>query len=206
MSDILWRRLRYMLSPQWDLYNSIAQVDTSASVVDIGCGTGYGTIQLFDGLRGGVTGIDIDGAAIQFARDSFPFNGLEFVLWDITKTPEPEMQFETAVMVEVLEHIPDYHAALTNVRNMLTPGGRAYITARNANADLRRNELHEREWTAMEFVRALEKHFDTVQLYDHTLMNEQDIFTHKTPLIAVATVRDSTPALAQTEMNGPGAW
>lgn len=88
-------------------------------------------------------------------------------------------------MVEALEHIEDYNRALENVRALLRPGGKLYITARNANADLRPNGLHLREWTAMEFARVLETHFDRVELWSWDLAQPQDSFTRATPLVAV---------------------
>ena len=38
-----------------------------------------------------------------------------------------ENQFDTALMINVLEHVPDEHAALRNLWDALQPGGRAVI-------------------------------------------------------------------------------
>ncbi len=61
------------------------------------------------------------------------------------------------------------------------------MTARNANADLRRQkDLHLREWTAAELSDSLGEFFPSVYLYDYTLQDQQTEDTRLTPLIAIA--------------------
>jgi len=186
VSDVIWRRLRYMLSPQWDIYRSIGPHVSGMTVLDVGCGTGFGALQL-SRYTPAVDGIDTDPDAIEFAQQSFPH--VKFRVEDITgKVRGPD--YQAVVMVEVLEHIKDYDLALANVARLLKPGGKLYVTARNANADLRRNDLHLREWRADEFVAALAAHFDTVELFDYSLRNVQDADTRITPMVGVAGVWD----------------
>jgi 2-polyprenyl-3-methyl-5-hydroxy-6-metoxy-1,4-benzoquinol methylase len=89
--------------------------------------------------------------------------------------------------VEVLEHIADWKLALVNVATLLKPEGRLYITARNAAADLRRNDIHSREVTGAQLTDMLLSVFGRVRLYDYTLKHELALDTHVTPLIALAT-------------------
>lgn len=79
----------------------------------------------------------------------------------------------------------DWRAALFNVKTLLAAEGKFYISSRNANADLRKNDLHEREWSAKQFKDALEEFFPTVKLYNYQLTEELDEQTHQTPLVAV---------------------
>lgn len=186
MSDVLWRRLRYMLTPQFDIYESIARnTDDLAVTLDVGFGTGFGTLQMVSEAT--LIGIEVDASAVEFAQRCLPV--IDFRLGDICAPAtvadlRPE-RFDVVTMIEVLEHIPDWRAALENVRTLLTPGGKLYISARNRNADLRRNDLHEREWTAAEFRAALAGYFSSVKLYDYTLTAELGDDTHVTPLVAV---------------------
>ena len=181
MSEVLWRRLRYMLTPQFDIYESIGKKLTFADVIDVGCGTGFGTLQLVRNYNR-VTGVDIDADAIKFAVKCIP--NVLFKVEDITHPIEKK--YNVAVMIEVLEHISDWDAALTNVCDALKDYGELYISARNANADLRKNDLHEREWSAEQFGAALRKYFEDVKLYDYTLTEEQEETTRMTPLVAIA--------------------
>jgi len=172
-----------MLSPQLDLYSSIAKKVEHQRVLDIGFGTGFGTLQLTRTAKS-VVAIETDAEAVAFAQKTLPG-----VLWANFSILEDWSagDFDAAVMVEVLEHISDWERALVNVAGLLHPGGKLYISARNANADLRRNEIHEREWTATQFSAALGSVFSDVKLYDYTLEKVQTAGTSATPLIAVAT-------------------
>jgi SAM-dependent methyltransferase len=186
MTGILWRRLRYMLTPQFDLYKNIAPKLKNANVLEVGFGTGFGTLQLAQ-YATRITAIEPDLEAVQFARQVIPLANDKIIWLDGDITRELYIStYDAVVMVETLEHIKDWRKALANIHGLLKPGGCLYMTARNRNADLRRNELHEREWTATELSNALGEFFLDVKLYDFTLTNELTADTHITPLIAVA--------------------
>ncbi len=181
----MWRRLRYMLSPQLDLYESIAPHLAGQKVLEVGFGTGVGTLQLAQHAKV-ITAFEVELEAVEFAERVFPLHSIVWCMGDVLAlTPQPF--YDAVVMVEVLEHVPEWQAALQNVVGVLKEGGKLYISARNRFADLRRNEIHEREWSATEFVGALREFFPTVKLYDYTLKEQQSVETRVTPLIAVAT-------------------
>jgi 2-polyprenyl-3-methyl-5-hydroxy-6-metoxy-1,4-benzoquinol methylase len=184
MTGILWRRLRYMLTPQFDLYHNIASKLKGLKVLEVGFGTGFGTVQLSQYAMT-ITAIEPDADAVRFAKQVLPLHNVIWINGDITKQ-DAVVSYDAVVMVETLEHIKDWRKALANIHGLLKPGGCLYMTARNRNADLRRNELHEREWTGQELANALGEFFLDVKLYDYTLTNELTADTHTTPLIAVA--------------------
>jgi hypothetical protein len=66
------------------------------------------------------------------------------------------------------------------------PDGIFVLSHRNAHAELRKNDLHEREWTALEMEINLRKHIRDVTLWDYSLDNILDSNTRQTPLIAIA--------------------
>jgi len=182
--DVLWRRLRYQLSPQWDIYKSLETRFAGLRVLEVGFGTGAGVLQYAPAARL-VDAIEIDLGAVDFAQKTFPLNNVNWLEGDITD-PDLRGHYDAVVMIETLEHVPDYKAALTNIRNLLHPGGELIMSARNANADLRRwKELHEREWTSGELVDELRPFFEDVWIYDWSLENLQTGFTSLTPLIAI---------------------
>ena len=185
MSDILWRRLAYFLSPQADLYEAIAPHLIDKSVLEVGFGTGFGVLH-YAGVADQVDAIEQDEEAVTFASRHFPLGGIRWINGNILDI-DIDRTFDAVVMIEVLEHIGDWEKALRQVSKHLVRGGKLYLSARNANADLRKNKLHEREWTAVELKAALSKYFASVTLYDYKLANELDEDTHQTPLLAVAT-------------------
>lgn len=182
MSDVLWRRLRYFLSPQWDHYHAIAPHLKGKAVLDIGCGTGFGAVQLA-AFATRVHGTDIDADAIAFCQSSWPGERLDFSVSDIL-VARP-WSFDAVVMIEVLEHVVDRGLALQNIRSLLNPGGVFYVSARNALADLRRNDLHEDEKTATELFAELSPLFSSVELYDYSLTKPQTDQSRVTPIVAV---------------------
>lgn len=191
MTNILWRRLRYMLTPQADLYQNIGRwIGTNVScpsILEVGFGTGIGTLQLYPHAEF-ILALEVDKEAYRFAVSNLPIPDIEWMLMDITDDKTKLLsKYNVAVMVEALEHIEQWELALSNIHNLLVPGGNLIMTARNRNADLRRNDLHEREWSAEELHTNLSKWFDKVELFDYTLRNPVSMETRITPLIAVAT-------------------
>ncbi len=184
MNDVLWRRLGYMLSPQLDLYKGLAPHLMDKEVLEIGFGTGFGTLQYACAAEL-VTAIETDESAVKFATENLPLANVAWLKSDILKLWMPQ-RFDAVVMVEVLEHIQDWSTALENAYAYLKPSGVFYMTARNANADLRRNDLHEREVTAKDLMYMLMQYFESVRLFDYRLKEELGTDTHVTPLIAVA--------------------
>lgn len=62
-------------------------------------------------------------------------HGVEQVEWDLERVPYPlaDSSFDAVVMTEVYEHLRDYPVrSLEEVRRILKPGGRLYLTTPNA--------------------------------------------------------------------------
>jgi len=193
---VLWRRLKYALTPQQDMYKSIRGHVKGASVLEVGFGTGAGVLQYAMAAKR-VDAIEIDPGAVHFAQEMFPISNVRWIGADITSkswwSARKRREWNTmggydfAIMIETLEHIEQWEEVLENIKILLRKGGRLIMTARNANADLRRQkDLHEREWTATELYDNLCDFFPSVSLFDYTLQNLQEEDTHLTPLVAVA--------------------
>lgn len=184
-TNVLWRRLAYVLTPQVDMYRHLASRLAGKRVLEVGFGTGFGTLQYaHDAVV--VDAIEVDADAVDFARMAFPGVPVNWICADFLEY-RPTITYDAIVMVEVLEHMHDAKAALVRASELLDMGGCLYLTARNAHADLRKNDLHEMEWTAAELREHLLVHFDEVWLYDYTLRVLQDEETRLTPLVAIAT-------------------
>ncbi len=185
MSEILWRRLVYFLSPQAEIYEAIAPHLVDKNVLEVGFGTGFGVLQYAADAKQ-VYAIEQDEEAVKFASRYLPLGGVMWINGNILDI-DLDRTFDAVVLIEVLEHIEDWEKALRQVVKHLVSGGKLYMSARNANADLRKNELHERELHASDLVEMLSGYFGDVQLYDYTLTIKQEMNTRQTPLIAIAT-------------------
>ena len=182
-TSTIWRRLKFSLSPQLSIYKHIAQRVVGKRVWEVGFGTGFGTVQLAR-YANKVYATDIDPNAVEFAREVFPLENVVWMVGDVTIS-NPTNKHDVVVCLEVLEHVSKWQSALKNIKERLTREGVLIISGPNANADLRKNDLHEREWTAQEFHEALSKYFTSVELYDYSLKKKQSIDTHATPILAV---------------------
>ena len=182
INGILWRRFKYFLSPQLDIYKHLSPRVADKRVLEVGFGTGLGTLQLASTAKH-VTAIEVDRLAVQFASDVFPLHNVSWEWGDITRSPYGD--YDDIVCLEVLEHIPYWSEALENIVKMLR--GTLYISGPNANASLRKNDKHEREWTAKEFADALSRYFSDVKMMDYTLTDWQDTDTRLSPLLAVCS-------------------
>ncbi|MGH9054802.1 MAG: class I SAM-dependent methyltransferase [Acidimicrobiales bacterium] len=90
------------------------------SVLEIGAGHGTFTGKLSEGRR--VLATDLSGRCAQVLRERFASDpNVEVRLGDLSACAGAG-QFDTAVLVNVLEHIDDDRAALDQLRSLLRPG------------------------------------------------------------------------------------
>lgn len=98
--------------------------------IDLGCGEGHLTRMISErGLD--VLGVDISKEKIERAHQFYP--ELEFVLCDIARLELAEASFDTAVIAEVLEHVPEAQGQemLDKAWRLLREGGRLIVSVPN---------------------------------------------------------------------------
>lgn len=87
-------------------------------ILDVGCGTGYNLQHLQ--RYGKARGVDMSEHALEFCRR----RGLQSVsLHTAGELPFGDQNFDLLTAFDVIEHIPDDRAALTEFRRVLRPGG-----------------------------------------------------------------------------------
>lgn len=92
-------------------------------VLDVACGSGYGSAYLFDKGAKMVVGGDISSEAMEDARVSYVRPGVEFLLLDATKLPFADNSFEAIVSMETIEHLGQYQDYLSECKRVLKGGG-----------------------------------------------------------------------------------
>jgi len=179
---LIWNRLKYVLSPQFDIYKVLAGL-VRGKVADIGFGTGFG-MHLFSTIADEVYGYEIDEGAIRFAQEVFPLKNLNFQYGDITKgIGIVGGGFDYVTMVDVIEHIPDDLAAIENVKLMMAQGGTFICSTPNRLSRYRKSENHQREYSTKELENLLGRAFYSVSLRNHCLEPITSIYDN--PIIAV---------------------
>jgi 2-polyprenyl-3-methyl-5-hydroxy-6-metoxy-1,4-benzoquinol methylase len=194
---LIWNRFKYVLSPQFDIYDVIKKVVRN-KVADIGFGTGFGT-HLLNVNANEVYGYEIDENAIQFAKAVFPFRNLHYEYGDIVKGISGQ-EFNYIVMIDVLEHIKDEKSALENVKKMMTKDGTLILSTPNRLSRYRKGESHVREYAPKELEGILKRHFVSVSIRNYRL--EPLAGQYENPLIAVCRNDETVPQSAKEKSNG----
>jgi len=98
------------------------------SVLDFGCGPGTISVGLAEAVHPGeLHGIDMEASQIEMARAAAAAGGhdnITFHTGNVTELPFEDDSFDVAHGHAVLMHVPDTHAALTEIRRVLRPAGR----------------------------------------------------------------------------------
>jgi len=112
-----WKRRRALL---------LGEVRPGERVLDLGCGAGRFIAALREAGADPV-GVELAQAALERARHNVPGADLRLVAPD-GSLPLPHGEFDVVWCSEVLEHVPDTVAFLTEARRVLKRGGRLLVT------------------------------------------------------------------------------
>lgn len=118
------------------------------AVLDVGCGTGVGTLAMAAALPADavVTGLDLTPAMIERARRYHRQRGADprvrFEVGDATRTGFDAGRFDTVVGNSVLYLVPDAPSVLRELRRVLAPGGVLVFMEPHAEGSLRRAARH----------------------------------------------------------------
>lgn len=136
-------------------------------VLDLGCGTGYGTADLAR-VASTAVGVDLAPEAIAYADRHFP--SARFLQCSADAVPLPPASFDLVTAFEVIEHLRDWQALLTEAHRVLEPDGILLVSTPNkcyyaeARAKSGPNPFHEHEFEFREFQTALREFFPHVQI------------------------------------------
>ena len=118
------------------------QLDSTARVLDMGCGPGVSTSLIVEKLGPQrLAAFDFDPAMVDRARRRLEHRGLDdgvdVRFADATQMPYEEGQFDAVFESGVVHHVPDWRGALREVSRVLKPGGR-FCFAEPSRGRLRR--------------------------------------------------------------------
>jgi ubiquinone/menaquinone biosynthesis C-methylase UbiE len=99
------------------------------AALELGCGRGVGAELVLDVFGAQtVDAFDLDPRMVALARERLAPRGARARLWvgDATAIPVPDAHYDAVFDFGIVHHIPDWRAALGEVRRVLKPGGRFY--------------------------------------------------------------------------------
>lgn len=94
-------------------------------VLDIACGTGYGSSEIAK-IAKSVVGVDISKESIEFANSNYKLSNLSYVLDDAIYFKKiNKMEFDIVISFETIEHLDKIGRAayLNNIKKVLKKGG-----------------------------------------------------------------------------------
>ena len=112
---------------------------SGTKLLDVGCGSAWLADHFED-----YTGVDVSAAAVEAARERGR-NVLQVAPGDAL--PFPDAAFDGVVLKDVLEHVPDPVALVTEVRRVLRPGGRVFASSPDAQRWVWDDYTHRRPFT-----------------------------------------------------------
>lgn len=130
-------------------------------LLDLGCGTGYGTAELAEALAPEVQVFGLD--RVRPASTSRR-NGARYLRGDLHGIPLSSGSFDAITSFQVIEHLEDPTLYLQAIARLLRPDGCAYITTPNVLTSDRVNPWHVHEYEAGELEAKLREHFGSVEM------------------------------------------
>ncbi len=137
-------------------------------LLDLACGTGFGTNILAEHTEGMVIGGDVDPSAIEECREHWNLANLEFRVQDGVAIVFEDAFFDKLVSFETIEHTARYREMLAEFNRVLKPGGTAFISTPNFSINspsgVLTNPYHTQEFEYDELLGLLSKAFDRVRI------------------------------------------
>jgi SAM-dependent methyltransferase len=132
------------------------------TVLDAGCGEGYGLAMLADAGAARVIGADLDAATVAHARRTYAAGDprIEVVAAELMSLPLAADEVDLTVSFQVIEHLHDIPGYLRSLRRVTRPGGEVLLATPNRltftpGSDTPVNPFHTREFTAAELAHEL---------------------------------------------------
>ena len=155
------------------------------TVLDAGCGTGYGSNMLASRARS-VRAIDLSAEAIDYCRTHYAAPNLDFIRMDVTRLGF-RRAFDVAVSFQVIEHLPDLDAFLNSLKETVLPGGMILLATPNVGTPRTgdaANPFHCNEMSYDALHTLLGRHFSSFRILGigHAQPNAARSFIYRSPL------------------------
>ena len=148
----------------------LANAYATGIVLDAGCGIGFGTCNLNASTIKRIVGIDINERYLLEAQRTVD-GKVSFVKMDVLQFCFKSENFDTVILYEVIEHVPEPKKLLQNIHHILRPDGLLLLSTPNPTASLprrkimrRSNPYHFHEYRVSEMKHLLNEHFRLLRI------------------------------------------
>jgi SAM-dependent methyltransferase len=113
-------------------YAYVAPFVAGKRVLDISCGTGYGTQFLAQQGAAEVVGVDVDESAVNYASKFYAHPNATYVQSDAHYVRQLEdASFDVIVSFETIEHLPHPRKFVIELKRLLKPDGQLFLSCPN---------------------------------------------------------------------------
>ncbi len=119
-------------------------------VIELGCGTGYGSSILAQAGAKKVIALDISADAISYAKKHFPHKNVEYTVGSAEKTALLQKSADVVISFETIEHLANPDKFIAEAIRLLKDNGTCIISTPNAQTSFGDNPYHLKEFTAQE--------------------------------------------------------
>ena len=144
-------------------YLFAGQIVRDKSVIDIGCGVGYGSRRLAELGASSVHAFDLSEGAIQHAGKHYGHPKVHFETGNAEQF-ETERKFDVAVCFELIEHVRNARKVLGNIKRVLNREGILVMSTPRA-LEQKRTHFHEHEFDLDEYISIVREYFPNVEMY-----------------------------------------
>ena len=137
---------------------------SNLDVLDIACGTGYGTQILGKAGAKKVIGVDLNKQAISKSNISNKLKNVNYKKGNACNLDFKDKSFDLIISFETIEHIKEYERFLSEIERVLRNNGVLIISTPNYKVSKNKNPFHEKEFTKSKFKEILKKRFKVVKI------------------------------------------
>jgi len=184
--------------------SALTRHGAAITVLDAGCGEGYGLAMLADAGATRIVGVDLEAPVIDHVRATYAARDprIEGLRADLTSLPLPTDRGDVAVSFQVIEHLHDIPGYLAELVRVTRAGGQVWIATPNRRtftpgSDVPVNPFHIREFTATELRSELEA---------AGLVVEEMLGVHHGPRLAAFAREQGRPITDALTATPPEQW
>lgn len=150
-----------------DRYNFVKNLAANKKVLDIACGSGYGSYLIAnEGKAKEVVAVDLNSDSIRYGNHRFNLPNINRSVGDAQEFLQ-ENSFDIIVSFETIEHLPKYEQFLKNMSKTLTNDGHFFVSTpivkkTRTNCD---NPYHVIEWSFEDFHNLINNYFTIDEIY-----------------------------------------
>jgi len=149
----------------WSRYMLASKFTQGKKVLDIACGTGYGSFLLSENSQE-VIGMDISTESVDYANQKFIKENLSFKQASAAEIPLPDKSMDVIVSYETIEHVDEetQHKAMKEFARVLKNDGVLIIStpSKDSKKYNAQNPYHIKEYFTSEFIDFVQNYFKHV--------------------------------------------